>query len=244
MFTMPANPNTDTKVTAVGNHYTPAADTNAALSADASSTTAATWNTTSLVTGVNIQRDAKGHVTGVTVDSIKMPANPNSDTKNTAGSTNSDSKLYLIGATSQATSATTYSDSEVYTTNGTLTAKILSTSAGINANTANSGTAGGVSLYSTDPNAYGVVMRNTGTSTGQLGKHGFMQGDWATYFTFSGAVNRGWVFRHAGTNVASVNGEGKAVFNGSVTVGGNAANNSGVKMEYNSTTKSLDFIFN
>ena len=74
------NTNTDTKVTAVGNHYTPAADSNAALSVDASSTTAATWNSTSLVTGVNIQRDAKGHVTGVTVDSIKMPANPNSNT--------------------------------------------------------------------------------------------------------------------------------------------------------------------
>ena len=33
-----------------------------------------------MVTGVNLQRDAKGHVTGVTVDSIKMPSNPNTDT--------------------------------------------------------------------------------------------------------------------------------------------------------------------
>ena len=76
--------NTDTKVTAVGNHYTPAADSKATLSADASSTIAATWNTTSLVTGVNLQRDAKGHVTGVTVDSIKMPANPNTNTHYTS----------------------------------------------------------------------------------------------------------------------------------------------------------------
>lgn len=68
---------TDTKVTSAANHYTPAADSGAALSANASSTTAATWNSTSLVTGVNLQRDAKGHVTGVTVNSIKMPANPN-----------------------------------------------------------------------------------------------------------------------------------------------------------------------
>lgn len=75
---MPANPdtNTDTKVTSAANHYTPAEDTAAALSVDASSSTAATWNSTSLVTGVNLKRDAKGHVTGVTVDSIKMPANP------------------------------------------------------------------------------------------------------------------------------------------------------------------------
>ena len=71
---------TDTKVTSVSNHYTPATDTTAELSADADSTTAATWGVTDLVTGVNIQRDAKGHVTGVTVDSVQMPANPDTNT--------------------------------------------------------------------------------------------------------------------------------------------------------------------
>lgn len=75
--------NTDTKVTSAANHYAPAADTSAALSANASSTTAATWNSTSLVTGVNLQRDAKGHVVGVSVNSVKMPANPNTDTNQT-----------------------------------------------------------------------------------------------------------------------------------------------------------------
>ena len=44
------------------------------------------------------------------------------NTVNSAGSTNSTSKLYLIGATSQASSATTYSNSAVYATNGELTA--------------------------------------------------------------------------------------------------------------------------
>lgn len=71
---------TDTKVTSVGNHYAPTEDSSATLSADASSTTAATWNSTSLVTGVDIKRDAKGHVTGVAVDSIKMPSNPDTNT--------------------------------------------------------------------------------------------------------------------------------------------------------------------
>lgn len=66
--------NTDTKVTSVGNHYTPTADSASALSVDASSTTSATWGTTDVVTGVNIARDAKGHVTGLTVDSIQMPS--------------------------------------------------------------------------------------------------------------------------------------------------------------------------
>ena len=82
-FTIPSNAkftDTDTKVTSVGNHYTPAADSNATLSADASGTNAAAWGSTSLVTGVNLQRDAKGHVTGITLDSIKMPTNPNTNT--------------------------------------------------------------------------------------------------------------------------------------------------------------------
>ena len=42
------------------------------------------------------------------------------DTKNTAGSTNSSSKLYLIGATSQASSPVTYSNSGVYTQSGAI----------------------------------------------------------------------------------------------------------------------------
>lgn len=40
------------------------------------------------------------------------------DTKNTAGATNSDSKLYLIGATSQSTSPHTYSNSNLFFNNG------------------------------------------------------------------------------------------------------------------------------
>lgn len=42
------------------------------------------------------------------------------DTKNTAGSTNTSSKLFLIGATSQATSPVTYSNVSVYTISGAL----------------------------------------------------------------------------------------------------------------------------
>lgn len=43
------------------------------------------------------------------------------DTKNTAGSTDTSSKIFLVGATSQAASPQTYSDNEVYTTSGVLT---------------------------------------------------------------------------------------------------------------------------
>ena len=69
---------TDSKVTSVDNHYTPTATTAHTISKDASSTTKATWGSTSLVTGVNIERDAKGHVINVTLDSIQMPSNPDS----------------------------------------------------------------------------------------------------------------------------------------------------------------------
>lgn len=47
----------------------------------------------------------------------------NDDTKNTAGSTDTSSKIFLIGATSQAANPQTYSDNEVYTTSGVLTTK-------------------------------------------------------------------------------------------------------------------------
>ena len=50
---------------------------------------------------------------------------PNDNTKNTAGSTDTSSKIFLIGATSQAANPQTYSDDQVYTTSGTLTANKL-----------------------------------------------------------------------------------------------------------------------
>lgn len=49
-------------------------------------------------------------------------ANTDNNTKNTAGSTNSTSKLFLVGATSQAANPQTYSNSKVYATNGALVA--------------------------------------------------------------------------------------------------------------------------
>ena len=54
------------------------------------------------------------------------------DTKNTAGSTNSSSKLFLVGAASQATNPQTYSHTYVYETAGELSAASL----GVNASTA------------------------------------------------------------------------------------------------------------
>ncbi len=47
---------------------------------------------------------------------------PWTDTKNTAGSTDTSSKIYLIGATSQAANPQTYSDNQIYATDGQLDA--------------------------------------------------------------------------------------------------------------------------
>lgn len=156
-------------------------------------------------------------------------------------------KAYLLGTsttpTATAQGVTSLADTAVYldTTAGGLCATNVKASATVCANTANSNNAGGVSLYGTDPTTYGIMFRGTSNS----GKHGYVQSDWATYFTMNqGATTRGWIFRrNTDGNVASISGAGNAVFNGSVTVGGNSTNTSGCRMEYNSTTQTLDFVF-
>lgn len=51
---------------------------------------------------------------GNTNINVSLPANPNTDTKNTAGSTDTSSKIFLIGATSQSASPQTYSHDTAY----------------------------------------------------------------------------------------------------------------------------------
>ena len=71
----------------------------------------------------------------------------------------------------------------------------------------------GLGLYGTSAhNSYGIHMSYTST----YGKHGFVQSDWATYFCFDGATDRGWIFKQAGTNVASISGTGGAKFDNTV----------------------------
>ena len=103
---------TDTKVTSSANHYTPATASGSDKTASASGATAA-WSI-DVVKGVTLNTDGKGHVTGLSVTSGKIPANPNTDTKNTAGSTDTSSKIFLIGATSQAANPQTYSHDTAY----------------------------------------------------------------------------------------------------------------------------------
>lgn len=62
----------------------------------------------------SVSYDAQGHITSATTTTMTMPANPNSDTKNTAGSTDTSSKIFLVGATSQAANPQTYSHDTAY----------------------------------------------------------------------------------------------------------------------------------
>ena len=72
-----------------------------------------------------------GTITGITMNGASKGTNgvvdlgtvATTDTKNTAGSTDTSSKIFLIGATSQAANSQTYSDNEVYATSGVLTTK-------------------------------------------------------------------------------------------------------------------------
>ena len=74
---------------------------------------------TGTVTGVKVNGTTKSPTSGV----VDIGTVATTDTKNTAGSTDTSSKIYLIGATSQAANPQTYSDNEVYATNGVLTTK-------------------------------------------------------------------------------------------------------------------------
>lgn len=65
------------------------------------------------------------HVIAKTSDMIDAKFSTVTDTKNTAGSTNSTSKMYLIGAISQSTNPQTYSNSAIYATNGALVASTV-----------------------------------------------------------------------------------------------------------------------
>ena len=71
-------------------------------------------DTLTLVAGSNVTLTPDA-----TNDKITIAAT-NTDTKNTAGSTDTSSKIFLVGATSQAANPQTYSDNQVYATNGQL----------------------------------------------------------------------------------------------------------------------------
>lgn len=85
----------DTKVTSVANHYTPTADSSSELTATLPGTARAYAKDTeyTVLTGVKAQRDAKGHVTGLTYTAQKIKDTNTTYTFNGAVSTIKDSNL-------------------------------------------------------------------------------------------------------------------------------------------------------
>lgn len=82
----------------------------------------------------------------------------------------------------------------------------------LNVNRGSSQTDGGITLYGGDIN-YGIIYR----TTKDQGTHGYVSGDWATYFTMSNSAGKGWIFKRWGVgNVASISTDGNAFFNGHI----------------------------
>ena len=119
---------TDTKVTNVSNHYSPSADSTKELVAGGATATDVSGATLQVVTG--IQRDAAGHVVGITSGAVKA-----TDTKSFTITANaSDDDIVVLNGTN-GTNAVTYSASHAkkgpsngYTSNNTTTS--ISGSAG------------------------------------------------------------------------------------------------------------------
>lgn len=149
-------PWTDTSVTAVGNHYSPTAVASEAKSATASGGSTMGWNA-SVVTGVTLSRDAKGHVTGVSVNSAKIPTNPDTNTSHTH-----DAGIGLVGSGNDGISGGKYS----------YKAKLRSETALTIDSSAADTTSGRVYPIATDKSGYlAVNVPWTDTSVTAVGNH-------------------------------------------------------------------------
>ena len=84
---------TDTKVTAVGNHYTPSGGTT--TSASGGTLTDITNSTSGIQVVTGVTKDAAGHVTGVTSVALKS-VNTNTDTKVTQTNTTTSADYRII----------------------------------------------------------------------------------------------------------------------------------------------------
>ena len=119
-WAIPPDNNTDTKVTSSANHYTPSTASGNDKTASASGATAA-WSI-DVVKGITINTDGKGHITGLSVTSGKIPANPNSDEKVKTIALTSGTTYYPILATGANAAANRQVDSTLGSFKYTVTA--------------------------------------------------------------------------------------------------------------------------
>lgn len=143
-------------------------------------------------------------------------------TDNVASATKLATARTINGVSFDGTANITVADStKVPLAGGTMTGNLSANALGVN-NTVPTGGLG-LSLYGgaqAGMPGYGLAF----SGTAAFGTHGSVVGDWATYFTMSGATNRGWIFKsgNSGTagNVASISAEGVATFADVVSLSG------------------------
>ena len=117
-FTFPAK----TGVVATLSDIPTAADATSAVATSAAGGSATTWARSDHIHSISKTTIERVLEHSVNSDVPENAVFTDTDTKNTAGSTDSTGKLFLVGAATQTDNSQTYSDSNVYTTNGTLRA--------------------------------------------------------------------------------------------------------------------------
>ena len=161
----------DTKVTSVDNHYTPTAASGSELTATLSGTAGAYAKDTeyTVLTGVKAQRDAKGHVTGITYTAQKIKdtnTTYSTATQSADGLMSSADKTKLEGIATGATKVTTDTVSGWgYTKNTGTVTSIATSGTGISGGTITS--TGTITLDSSsagNATANKVVIRNAAGS--------------------------------------------------------------------------------
>ena len=131
---------------------------------------------------------------------------------------------------------------------GAVTGTSFAASSFISANKNAAPDAGGVNLYSTSTSMeYAIMFRTTNNQV----KHGYVQGDWATYLTMGGNASnigtRGWIFKdHVNSKgVASISGAGNMALNGELAIGTTGTSISGsCSLVMDRNLSCLNFVFN
>ena len=155
----------DTKVTSSANHYTPSTASGNDKTASASGATAA-WSI-DVVKGITINTDGKGHITGLSVTSGKIPANPDTNTTySLSGALSSHKFTSTLTATNP--SGTSTSDftlaagTGISITDDTTNRKMTIGNSGVTSITTSAG------IHSTKSSATGAVSFNVPTKTSHL----------------------------------------------------------------------------
>ena len=165
---------TDTKVTSVGNHYTPAEDTGAAISAASGAATNITGTAGKLNVVTGVKRDSKGHIVGVTSANIYSTDNNTTYSSKSAASGGTDVSLVTTGekytwnAKASTATATTsanglMSASDKTKLNGIATGATAVSSSTVSGwgFTKNAGTITGIKMNGTSKGTSGVVDLGT-----------------------------------------------------------------------------------